>query len=76
MQAHPKHIESIIRTWVWLAIILGIILGKGFFAFWVVSDMGQPTWDYRPVADVPAQSAFAKYQLLPHSQHVRGRKGE
>jgi hypothetical protein len=71
-----KHIESEIRTWVWLGIMLGIILFKGFFAFFVVSDRGQPTWDYRPVQDVPAQSPYAVYQLLPHQQHVRGVKGE
>jgi len=56
--------------------MLGIILFKGFFAFFVVSDMGQPTWAYRPVQDVPAQSPYAMYQLLPHQQHVRGDKGE
>jgi hypothetical protein len=56
--------------------MLSIILFKGFFAFLVVSDMGQPTWDYRPVKDVPAQSAYATYQLLPNPQHVRGQKGE
>jgi hypothetical protein len=71
-----KHIESEIRTWVWLGIMLGIILFKGFFAFSVVSDRGQPTWAYRPVQDVPAQSPYAVYQLLPHQQHVRGVKGE
>ena len=56
--------------------MLSIILFKGFFSFLVVSDMGQPTWDYRPVKDVPAQSPYAVYQLLPNSQHVRGQKGE
>ncbi len=56
--------------------MLGIILFKGFFAFFVVSDMGQPNWSYRPVKDVPAQSAYAKYQLLPYQQHVSGAKGE
>jgi hypothetical protein len=68
--------ESIVRTCVWIAVMLSIILFKGFFAFRVVSDMGQPTWDYRPVKDVPAQSPYAVYQLLPNSQHVRGQKGE
>ncbi len=74
--AQDEHIGSQVRTWVWLAIMLGIILFKGFFAFFVVSDLGQPTWDYRTVKDVPAQSDYAKYQLLPFSQHVRGEKGE
>jgi len=55
--------------------MLAIILFKGFLAFFVVSDMGQPTWDYRPVKDVPSQSAYAVYQRLPHQQHVRGAGG-
>ena len=73
---HAGHVESLARTWVWLAIMLSLILFKGFFAFFVVSDLGQPTWDYRTVQDVPSQSPYAKYRLLPHSQHVRGEKGE
>lgn len=74
--SHDITHESIVRTCVWIAVMLSIILFKGFFAFLVVSDMGQPTWDYRPVKDVPAQSPYAVYQLLPNSQHVRGQKGE
>ena len=68
--------ESLLRTGVWIAIMLSIILFKGFFSFFVVSDMGQPTWAYRPVNDLPAASAYAKYRLLPNPQHVRGDKGE
>jgi hypothetical protein len=68
--------ESIVRTWVWIAVMLSIILFKGFFSLFVVSDMGQPTWAYRPVSDLPASSAYAKYRLLPNPQHVRGDKGE
>ena len=67
---------SIFRTWFWLAVMVGIILFKGLLSFFVVSDMGQPTWSYRPVSDVPASSPYAIYQLLPHPQHVRGTKGE
>jgi hypothetical protein len=74
--SHDDTHESAVRTCLWIAAMLSIILFKGFFAFLVVSDMGQPTWDYRPVKDVPAQSAYAKYQLLPYVQHVRGQKGE
>ncbi|BBO68940.1 hypothetical protein DSCA_28700 [Desulfosarcina alkanivorans] len=70
------HRESLLRTWIWLGVMLGIILFKGFLAFTVVSDMGQPTWAYRPVKDVPAQSPYAVYQLLPNPQHVRGAGGE
>ncbi len=68
--------ESVLRTYIWIGVMLSIILFKGLLAFFVVSDMGQPTWAYRPVGDVPASSAYAKYQLLPYPQHVRGEKGE
>ncbi|RJQ77923.1 MAG: hypothetical protein C4519_12885 [Desulfobacteraceae bacterium] len=71
-----KHFQSSRRTWLWLAFMVGIILFKGFFAFFVVSDMGQPTWSYRPVADVPASSPYATYRPLPHPQHVLGAQGE
>ncbi|WP_054033220.1 hypothetical protein [Desulfatitalea tepidiphila] len=73
---HVKGFDSELRTWMWLVILLGLILFKGFFAFFVVSDLGQPTWSYRPVADVPASSPYAEYQLLPYPQHIRGAKGE
>ena len=53
-----------------------LILAKGFFSFWVVADRGQPTWDYRPVKDVPGESPYAVYEPLPHPQHVKGQKGE
>ncbi len=68
--------DSLFRTWVWLGIMLGIILFKGFLAFTVISDMGQPTWAYRPVKDVPAESPYAVYQRLPNPQHIRGAGGE
>jgi hypothetical protein len=70
------HHASLLRTWLWLGVMLGIILFKGFLAFTVVGDMGQPTWAYRPVKDVPASSPYAVYQLLPNPQHVRGAGGE
>jgi len=53
-----------------------IILGQGLFSFYVVGDNGQPGWDYRTIRDVPAQSPYAFYDLLPYPQHVRGKKGE
>jgi len=70
------HKESIVRTWLVVFGLLALILGKGFFSFFVVSDLGPPDWDYRPVLDVPAESPYAVYQKLPHPQHVRGAKGE
>ena len=60
----------------WLGVMLSIILFKGLLAFYVVADMGQPTWAYRPVKDVPAASPYAVYQLLPNPQHIRGAGGE
>lgn len=68
--------ESSARTFTWLIVMIFIILFKGLMAFFVVSDMGQPTWAFRPVNDVPASSPYAKYQRLPYQQHVRGEKGE
>ena len=73
---HPSSKGSALRVYIWIAVLLGIILAKGLFTFSVVSDQGQPTWDYRPVPDVPAQSPYARYALLPSSQHVRGAGGE
>lgn len=70
------HPGSIVRTWTWIGVMLGIILFKGFLAFFVVSDVGQPTWDYRTVKDVPASSPYAIYNRLPSPQHVRGTGGE
>ena len=73
-QTTPK--ESSFVTWVVVVLLLAVILVKGLFAFFVVGDRGQPTWDYRPVKDVPAQSPYAIYEPLPYPQHVRGPKGD
>ena len=74
---HKSYSEaSILHTCLWLGVMLSIILLKGLLAFYVVSDKGQPTWDYRSVRDVPASSPYAVYQLLPNQQHVKGAKGE
>jgi hypothetical protein len=62
--------------WVIILLLLIIVLGQGFFSFWVVGDRGQPGWDYRPVPDIPAESPYAIYAPLPYPQHVRGEKGE
>ena len=70
------HKESWLMTWVVVGLLLAWILAKGFFSFFVVGDMGQPTWDYRPVPDIPSESPYAVYELLPDPQHVRGMKGE
>jgi hypothetical protein len=73
---HSTGKESTFATWVIIVLLLAWILGKGFFSFFVVGDMGQPTWNYRPVKDVPGESPYALYQVLPYPQHVKGAKGE
>ena len=68
--------ESTLITWIIIALLLAWILGKGLFSFFVVGDMGQPDWNYRPIKDVPGESPYAIYNVLPYPQHVKGTKGE
>jgi len=63
-------------TWGLVFVLVLFVLLKGAFTFYFVGDLGQPTWDYRPVRDVPGQSPYAIYKPLPFPQHVRGREGE
>jgi len=56
--------------------MVGLILLKGVFTFLVVGDNGQPTWDYGTVEDIPGESPYAAYQLLPDPQHVKGSEGK
>jgi len=73
---HSNHKESSLVSWVIIFLLLALILGKGLFSFLVVGDLGQPTWDYRPIKDVPAESPYAVYELVPYPQHVKGAEGE
>jgi hypothetical protein len=73
---HYVEHSSVLKTWLVIFSLLALILGKGFFAFFEVSDLGQPTWDYRPILDVPSESPYAVYQKLLYPQHIRGAKGE
>ena len=73
---HSTSKESFWVTWVIIILLVVWILGKGFFSFFVVGDMGQPPWAYRPVKDVPGESPYAVYRLVPHPQHVKGAGGE
>ena len=73
---NPLRKNSSISNWVILFLLITLILAKGIYTFFIVGDLGQPTWDYRPVKDVPGQSPYAVYQLLPDPQHVRGSGGE
>jgi hypothetical protein len=67
--------QSARRTWIVIIALLILILAKGMATYFVVGDLGQPTWDYRPVPDVPGESPYAVYPPQPHPQHVRGDKG-
>ena len=71
-----EHKTSEAKSWVVIFLLLVIILTQGFFAFFVVGDLGQPDWDYRPVRDLPGESPYAIYEALPYPQHVRGAQGE
>jgi len=68
--------DTVIVTWIWIIALCGIILGIGFFSFAVVSDKGQPAWDYRPVKSLPSESPNAVYPKLPFPQHIKGKGGE
>jgi hypothetical protein len=74
--ANDHHDASERRTWIWVTFLVVLILAKGLFAFSVVSDLGPPTWSYRPVQDLPASSPYANYPPLPYPQHIRGGQGE
>ena len=64
------------KTWMLIFLLVLFVLATGFFAFSVVGDRGQPSWDYRPVNDVPGESPYAVYDVMPFPQHVRGAEGE
>jgi len=70
------HEHATFRTWVIIVLLLVFILIKGGLAYFVIGDLGQPDWDYRPVQDVPGESPYAIYPSLPYPQHVKGEKGE
>ena len=68
--------SSALATWAVVILLMLLILFKGALSFFVVGDLGQPTWDYRPVPDVPGESPYAIYQPLPYPQHVLGPEGK
>ena len=72
------HQSSAVKTWLLILFFVGIVAFKGWLAFTVIGDLGQPDWDYRPIADVPGESAFAvfnPYHPLPYAQHVLDKQG-
>ena len=68
--------RTMLVSWLIVLVIVLIILIQGIFSFKVVGDRGQPDWDYRPVKDVPGESPYAMYELLPYPQHIRGKEGK
>lgn len=55
-----------------------IVAVQGWLAYTVIGDLGQPDWDYRPVKDVPGESAYTltdPYHPLPYTQHVLAEQG-
>ena len=67
---------SVLKTYIVILAMVALILFKGALAFLMVGDQGQPTWDYRPILDVPAESPYAVYRPLPYPQHILGAGGE
>ncbi len=76
MTVHEDHETSDLKSWVLIGLMVLLILFKGGLSYFVIGDLGQPDWDYRPVKDIPAESPYGMYDLLPYQQHVLGEKGE
>ncbi|MGD8990930.1 MAG: hypothetical protein PVI00_05685 [Desulfobacterales bacterium] len=77
--AHSHHQTSAIKTWLLVLFFVAIVGFQGWFAFTLIGDLGQPDWDYRPIKDVPGESAFAiwdPYHPLPYAQHVLKEQGQ
>ena len=74
-----EHNTSAAMTWLLILFMVGWVIFKGWLAFTVIGDLGQPDWDYRPIKDVPGESAYAisnPYHALPYGQHVQGELGK
>ena len=73
------HTTSRLRTWLLVAACVAIVAFQGLLIYVVVGDLGQPDWDYRPVKDVPGESAYTltdPYHPLPFPQHVTSKQGD
>ena len=76
---HTEHGTSAVMTWLLIIGMVGWVIFKGWLAFTVIVDLGQPDWDYRPIKDVPGESAYTignPYHPLPYPQHVLGAQGD
>jgi len=76
MKTQTPFKESTLASWAIILLCVLFILVKGAFTFFMVGNPGQPSWDYRPIKDVPGESPYAIYKLLPHPQHISGAGGE
>ena len=76
MNEHVEETQSERATWIVVFLLVLLILFKGALSLSVIGDLGQPTWDFRPVRDVPGESPYAIYRALPHPQHIMGSQGE
>jgi hypothetical protein len=56
---HSEHEASAVKTWFLILLMVGWVAFKGWLAYTVIGDLGQPDWDYRPIMDVPGESAYA-----------------
>lgn len=73
-----EHTTSRPRTVLIVFACVAIVAVQGWLAFTVIGDLGMPDWDYRPVKDVPGESAYTltePYHPLPYPQHVVARQG-
>jgi hypothetical protein len=73
------HESSAVKTWFLVLVMVGWVAFKGWLAYTVIGDLGQPDWDYRPIMDVPGESAYTiadPYHPLPYAQHVLGELGK
>ena len=73
-----EHSDSKAKTWLLVAACVLIVAFQGWLAFTVIGDLGMPDWDYRPVKDVPGESAYTltePYHPLPYPQHVLREQG-
>lgn len=78
MEQHD-HPTSTVKTWTIVFLMIGWVFFKGWLAFFVIGDLGQPNWDYRPIKDVPSESAYTvtkPYHALPFGQHILDEQGQ
>ena len=74
-----EHTTSAVKTWFLILLMVGWVAFKGWLAYHVIGNLGQPDWDYRPIPDVPGESIYSiqePYHPLPWGQHVKGQQGQ